>query len=116
MFGQEGKTFVRILTVASVLVPISIMFWNVQWGVIALLLGLFTLGRAIQTLRTMHLEGTLADQDALYQKANRGQTIYVQLVDDAGVALPVELANAKLAAAQQQAGPRHTVLGVHRKI
>lgn len=116
MFGQEGKTFIRILIVVLIILPLGMMLWNIQWGVIAMVFCLATAGRAIRTLQVMQIEGTLADQDALNRKANSAQTIYVQLIDDAGNPLPATLAKERVALAQRNAGPRDTVLGVHRKV
>jgi hypothetical protein len=53
---------------------------------------------------------------ALSARQNRGRTIFVQLADDHGNALPADDVQARLAAAHQNAGPRDTVIGVHRKV
>lgn len=116
MFGREGKAWIRVLMVMCIIIPVGIMLWSIEWGVIALVLGFIIIGRAMHMLHMMHLEGTLDDQEALHAKANSGRTIYVQLVDEAGVDFPPEIAKAKLREAQQKAGPRETVLGVRHKV
>lgn len=116
MFGQEGRTFLRVLGVVSIAVPFAIMVWNIEFGAIALLFGMLLLYRTLRLVRLMEVKGADAHEAALYRKANSGQTIYVQLIDDAGKPLPSDIAQAKIAEAQRRAGPRDTVLGVHRKL
>jgi hypothetical protein len=116
MFGQHGKTFFLTLIALSLLVPLALMVWNPQIGAIAFLCGLATAARCIGLIRTLQVEGSLHDQHALYASANQAQTIFVQLIDEDGNDLTPEVAEAKLAAAQLQAGPRDMVVGVRHKV
>ena len=116
MFGHTSKTFFLTLIVLSFLVPIVLMFWNVQYGAVALVLGLAIAWRGLRLVRMIQMQGTLQDQQALQVKRNQAQTIFVQLIDADGNDLAPEIAEAKLGAARLQAGPRDMVIGVRRKV
>ncbi|HEY0607093.1 MAG TPA: hypothetical protein VGD58_29510 [Herpetosiphonaceae bacterium] len=116
MFGQYGKTFFQTMIVLGLLVPLAVMVWNPQIGAIAFLAGLTISGRCVRMLRTLQVEGSMQDQHATQAKTNQAQTIFVQLIDEDGNDLAPEIAEAKLAAAQLQAGPRDMVVGVRHKV
>ena len=116
MFGRTSKTFFLALIALSFLVPIALMFWNIQYGAVTMVLGLAIAWRALRLVRMIQMQGTLQDQQALQVKRNQAQTIFVQLIDENGNDLAPEIAEAKLAAAHLQAGPRDMVIGVRRKV
>jgi hypothetical protein len=68
----------------------------------------------LRRLRTLNLEATIQDQQALPRPQNHAHTIVVPLVDADDHDLPADIAEAKLAAARLQAGPRDVVIGVRR--
>jgi hypothetical protein len=116
MFGSRSKTFFLAVTCAAVMIPILVLLWNPQLGGALFFLGLLIAARCISLVRSIQIKESLQDEAALVTSHNRGRTIFVQLTDDYGTPLPTEVAQARLAAAQQQAGPRDTVIGVHRKV
>src|SRR5689334_18958332 len=76
--------------------------------------GLTVICRCIMFLGDNRIERA-RQEEALLARQDRGQTILVQLVDDNGIPLPFDIAQARLTTAQRQAGPRDTVIGVHHK-
>ncbi len=105
-----------IVSAFSIVVPILLMFWNVKIGVPLLLLGTFTAYRMIRMAsynesRWRHDE--FEAQRIKRQQNEAGRTILVQLVDDNGGPLPVEIERKLIAAAEARANPRDTVTGVH---
>jgi hypothetical protein len=116
MFGPRSKAFFLTVICLSIIGPILVMFWNVQLGGLLFLVGLLLAARCIGLVRSIQMEGAVQDGVALSARQNRGRTIFVQLVDDHGNALPADVVQARLAAAHQNAGPRDTVIGVHRKV
>ncbi|MBC8161392.1 MAG: hypothetical protein H7Z42_09250 [Roseiflexaceae bacterium] len=116
MVGQDGKLFIGPVIIVSIVVPFGLILMNSSWGGFSLLVGMFMIYRVIRLARLTSLESNLDSEDALYAKTDTGGTIYVQLIDEEGNLLPIEVARAKLNAARQLAGPRDAVLGVHRKV
>ena len=116
MFGQGSKRFFVVLMVAAIVGPIAAMIWWPQIGAILFFLGLAIVARCVYLIRAIHTEGAQQDQAQLYSRRDRGQTIFVQLVDDDGNDLDQATARARLAAANLRAGPRDTVVGVRRKV
>ena len=116
MFGQHSKRFFLGVLVAAIVGPIAIMLWKPQIGGLLFLLGLAIAARCIYLIRMIHTEGAQQDQAQLYSRRDRGQTIFVQLVDDHGNDLDPATAEARLAAANLRAGPRDMVVGVRRKV
>lgn len=116
MFGSFGKRFFLSMIPVSLFVPVLIMLWHPQIGLVAFLIGAMIAMQCVQVVRAIHIEGALGDQQALVRRQNQAQTIFVQLTDDAGNDLAPDLVQAKLAAAQQQAGPRDMVVGVRHKV
>ena len=116
MFGQHGKRFFIGLLVAAIVGPIAVMIWLPTIGAILFLLGLAIAARCIYLIRMIHSEGAQQDQEQLYSRRDRGQAIFVQLVDDDGNDLDQATAEARLAAANLRAGPRDMVVGVRRKV
>ena len=99
------------ITLFAVLIPALIMIWNVQIGVPLLLLGVYFSYRAIRMARSDAVIASDENPDELLRRSAR--TILVQLVDDEGRELPPEIAEKRMAAAQAQANPVDTVVGVH---
>jgi hypothetical protein len=116
MFGQQSKRFFIGVLVVAIVGPIAIMLWKPQIGGLLFLLGLFVAARCLYLIRTITTEGARQDQAQLYSRRDRGQTIFVQLIDNDGNDLDPATAQARLAAANLRAGPRDTVIGVRRKV
>ena len=106
------------IIVLSVFVAGGIMFWNLQAGAIALVLGLLIMLRTLGVILRRSTCRKSPRPAGLSMKHNSAHTdlYYVQQIDDAGNDLPADLVRAKLAEVQQRAGPRDAVLGVRRKV
>lgn len=106
-----------IATIA-ILLPIAIMFWNIEAGAALLLLGLVIANRAI---RYGAYDDSKSMSDATRKQlsrhqSERGQTIFVQVVDDFGRDLPPVTVQKLMADAQAKASPRDMVVPVRYKI
>ncbi len=114
---QRRKQFAILITV--LLVPLAIALWDPQVAVLAFLLGLFIAMRAIRFLRTQAVDSLLDDpahQRLQHLQGERGRTVWVSLLDDAGQPLSETAAQQKLAQAKSAAGPRDMVVGVKGKV
>ena len=116
MFGLHGHKVFMVLIALAMLGPAVIMVWNVQVGAVLFLVGLFVTYRCLLFLREMRAEAEWDNPALLQGQRNRARTIFVQLVDDNGNDLDAPTAQARLAAAYQNAGPRDSVVGVRRKV
>jgi hypothetical protein len=112
------RRFAYAIAFFSIAVPVLIMFQNIQAGIVLLLLGVYITVRTIRNIApndpNMVSDSTL-HHIGLHQ-SNRGQIIYVQLVDDFGRDLPTNVAQKLIEDAQARANPRDTVVGLHRII
>jgi hypothetical protein len=116
MFGSRSKAFFLGLMAISIGGPLLLILWNPQVGGILMLLGLVIAARCINLIRSMHMTNSVDDTTVLMARQNRARTIFVSLLDEQGQPLPTEIAQARLATAYQDAGPRDTVIGVQRKV
>jgi hypothetical protein len=117
MFGQRSKAFFLSLISFVTFGPIVLMiFWDATIGVIILFLGLGISFRCLHLVRAIQTEGAVADQEALFAKHDRANVVYVSLLDTQGQPLDAAAARARIAAAEAQAGPRDTIIGVHRHL
>jgi hypothetical protein len=103
-----------IIVFLSISIPFAVMLWNIQAGVILLLLGSWV---SLQAVRHAVREDANATSDAEANKLARHKieqtrVIRVQLVDDYGRDLPAHIARQRMEEAQAKAGPRDTVVGV----
>lgn len=116
MFGLRSKPLALALAATAIVLPLVVLLWNPYIGGLLILCGLFITTRCFAMLRANQFDRLVADEAALVAQHNRGCTILVSLVDKQGLALPADLARARLDAAQAQTGPRDTVVGVHRSV
>lgn len=114
MFGQRSKRFFIAMIAFSLIGPSALLFWNPEIGGLTLLLGLIVASRCIRLLRMV--QDSSESGTHRLARDDRGQTVFVQLVDDEGNDLEPALAQARLAAARLMAGPRDTVIGVRHKV
>lgn len=98
----------------SIAIPVLVMFLDLQVGVILFLAGIIIAYRAIRFGAQSDVENT--DQQLSRHQDDRGQTIFVQIVDEFGRDLPPAVAQKLIADAQAKASPRDTVVGVRYKI
>jgi hypothetical protein len=103
-----------IIVFLSISIPVVVMFWNIQAGVLLLLLGSYV---SLQAVRHAVHDNANALSDAESNKLERHKieqtrVIRVQLVDDYGRDLPAHIARQRMEEAQAKAGPRDTVVGV----
>lgn len=107
-------------TIAAVCVtiPIVVMVWNIQIGIILFFMGLIIAYRAIRygAHDDIHSLNDAAEQKLSRDQNERGRTIFVQIVDDFGRDLPPATVQKLIADAQAQASPRDTVVPVRHKI
>jgi hypothetical protein len=99
--------------------PILLAFWDLSAGVLALLVCLSIFIRANRILRS-DARNELA-RDHNYQRlqqlqGERGRTIWVSPLDGSGQPLDAAGAEAKLAQARAEAGPRDMVVGVRTRV
>jgi hypothetical protein len=104
------------LTVVAVIITVLIMMQSVLWGLVALAGSGITLMRGMAFLRSIEHDDRQANGYARPERHGQGQTIYVSLLDDAGVPLDEAAAAARLSKARMMAGPRDTVIGVNRQV
>ncbi|MDP9315640.1 MAG: hypothetical protein M3R24_33060 [Chloroflexota bacterium] len=116
MFGQHGHKVFMVLMVLALLGPAALMFWNAQIGGLLFLVGLLVSYRCLDFLQEERVEAEFENSALLQARHNRARTIFVQLVDDNGNELDASTAQARLAAAHLDAGPRDTVVGVRHKV
>ena len=94
------------------------MIWNIEFGVLLLLLGLTIAYRAIRfgVQEDTNLLSDSARKQLNRHQSDRGRTILVQVVDDFGRDLPSATVQKLMANAQAQANPRDTVIAVRHKV
>lgn len=109
---QHGKTFLLIVTLVCVVLPLIGFIFYPTIGALSLMFGLLALWRAVRLVHNAQRETEENPYDRIRSESAR--TIFVQLVDEQGVALSPADARAKLEAAHQLAGPRDAVVGVRR--
>jgi flagellar hook-basal body complex protein FliE len=114
MYGQRSKRFFMGMIAFSLIGPLVLLFWNPEVGGILLLLSFIVTSRCLRLLRMA--ADTSETEEQRQSQDNRGQTVFVQLVDDQGNDLEPTQVQARIAAAQLTAGPRDLVIGVRRKV
>ncbi|MBA3944700.1 MAG: hypothetical protein H0X37_09090 [Herpetosiphonaceae bacterium] len=97
------------VTVFFLVVPLLVMLWNVETGVILLVIGSIVTMRYRRAWRTLH-RGDRAGNPDRQDKRDRSQTVLVELFDEHGNELPAEEAERRLAVARAEAGPRDIVI------
>ncbi|HEY1017021.1 MAG TPA: hypothetical protein VGE07_30185 [Herpetosiphonaceae bacterium] len=117
MNAKVYRTTVLAMIAIAVIAPLAVMLLvDFNTGLIFLLFGLLYSVYTIvngKLLRSIDAEGERDDRHAAARQ-NRGSTIYVPLLDDAGNPLDPAAAERLLARARLMAGPRETVVGVER--
>jgi hypothetical protein len=107
---------IKILALLFIVVPIIIAFFNPKIGIGSFVIGLYLAGKTFR-LAQYNEDDELnrrAQQKNNRMKANRGNIIKVQVVDENGVDLPQHIVAQKMKEAQLRAGPRDTVLPIHK--
>lgn len=118
MGASSQRRIAYTIAAVSVLIPIMVMIWNIELGIILFFMGLIVAYRAIRygaydDLRSLN---QAAEQQLSRHQNERGRTIFVQIVDDFGRDLPPATVQKLMADAQAQAGPRDTVVAVRNQI
>jgi hypothetical protein len=118
MSSSPQRRIAYTIAAASVVIPIMVMLWNIELGIILFFMGLIVAYRAIRygAQDDLHSLNDAAEQKLSRHQIERGRTIFVQIVDDFGRDLPPATVQKLMADAQAQAGPRDTVVPVRHKI
>lgn len=116
---RTNRAITSITMIVCFVVPLGLMiFTDLPYAGALFLIGLIC---AYQVWRGRRMLEEIDDFDQAgerqrraAERQNRGTTIYVPLLDDAGAPLDPAAAERLLARARMMAGPRETVVGVER--
>jgi len=119
MNPRLSRRVMHSIIVLALVIPVLVMFINLELGAALLILGLIIAAGASRALGAVSarslLNDPLFDREQL-SRSERGHTIYVQVTDDHGFDLAPGVAEQKLAAARRSAGPRDMVIAVRGRV
>ena len=110
------KNVVIVIIAIALIGPPILVMYNPTLGAIALFAGLITIIRSLRYLRYIERQDHQETDRHALRRQDQGRTVYVSLLDEAGVPLDEAAAAARINKARLLAGPRDTVIGVKRQV
>ena len=113
---SHAKAFLIGVTWIAIVMPLFAVVWNARLLPLLFPVGILIAYGCLVAAWSIQARRVLKDDGIVLAWEDRSHMILVQLVDDDGNALPPNIVQARLAEAEQQAGPNQIVIGVHHKL